>query len=205
MIELLKGIIIGFSLAAPIGPAGILCVRQTLSDGGRIGFLIGLSAASADIIYGTVAALGVAFVFDFVTVQQHWMRLATGLLLLILGAWAFRSNAAAPARIKGLLSHAGVFASTFALTITNPLTLFAYLAVFSAVGIEQTVDSRLPVVLLIAGVYSGSLLWFSMLTALALFFKEKITANGLAMVNKVAGSLLILFGVIAIWAGLRRF
>ncbi|MBI4428432.1 MAG: LysE family transporter [Ignavibacteriales bacterium] len=205
MISLLEGLVIGFALAVPIGPAGILCIRQTLSFGGRDGFLIGLSAASADIIYGAVAAFGATFISDFVTVEQHWMRLATGLLLLVLGVRVYRSSSAVPAHIKGRANHAGMFASAFALTITNPLTLFGYLAVFSALGVPQTVESRMTVILLVVGVFVGSLLWFSMLAALVLFFKEKASVNGLATVNKVAGSLLVLCGMVALWAGLRGF
>ncbi|MBI3006313.1 MAG: LysE family transporter [Ignavibacteriales bacterium] len=203
MINLLEGLIIGFALAVPIGPVGILCVRQTLSFGGRDGFLIGVSAASADIIYGAIAAFGVSFIADFVTLEQHWMRLATGLLLLIMGVTVFRSKSGTPEQIKIPRNHVGTAASAFALTITNPLTLFGYVAIFSAVGFAEPNGSYVPVILLIVGVYFGSLLWFSLLTALALFFKTKITVNGLAMVNKIAGSLLMIFGAIALWTGLR--
>ena len=100
-------------------------MRQTLSFGGRYGVFIGLSAACADVVYGAVAAFGVNFIAEFVTVQQHWMRLATGLLMLTLGVKVFRSKWGAVAQIESPRNHVGVFAATFALTITNPLTLFA--------------------------------------------------------------------------------
>lgn len=198
MTSFLQGLAIGFLLAAPIGPAGILCIRQTLSFGNRSGMFIGLSAASADIVYAIVAAFGVAAISEFVAVEQRWLRLASGIFLLAVGFYTFRSGPGSTEPRKGPLAHAGLFASTFAITITNPLTLFAYAAVFSGFGVAKPADGYWPVLLLIAGVYGGSLLWFSSLVMFARFLSKKGTDRGLAMANKIAGALLMVFGAIAV-------
>ena len=204
-IYLLEGLIIGFSLAAPIGPVGILCVRHTLTFGNRHGYIVGLSGASADVIYATVAAFGITLISDFVTKEQHLIRLAGGILLLTLGFYTFRSNPSAKVALNRPIQHTRVFVSTFLLTLTNPLTMFGYASVISVVATGKTMDDHFGVAMLVFGVFLGSLLWFFLLTNLAHFFTEKITVGGIAIVNKVAGSLLMLLGATALWSSLRSF
>src|SRR3712207_6795932 len=124
---LLRGLIIGFSIAAPVGPIGVLCIRRTLSDGRSAGLLCGLGAASADAVYGCVAAFGLTSVSGFLVDQQLWLQLVGGVFLLYLGLRTFRGrlDEGEPAVVsrtsyRGL---AGTYASTFFLTITNPLTI----------------------------------------------------------------------------------
>ena len=88
---LLKGLVMGFSIAAPVGPIGVLCIRRTLGDGILHGVVSGLGTASADAIYGCVAAFGVTAVSDFLLGSQFWLRLVGGLFLLYLGCATFRS------------------------------------------------------------------------------------------------------------------
>src|SRR5512143_860107 len=129
----LRGLIIGFSIAAPVGPIGVLCIRRTLSDGRLYGFVSGLGAATADACYGTIAALGLTIVSTFLVEQANWLRLLGGLYLCYLGLKTFRSRPAdraveATTREHGLL---GAYASTLFLTLTNPLTILSFLAVFA--------------------------------------------------------------------------
>jgi len=200
---LLKGIIIGFSLAAPVGPIGILCVRRTLAHGGWRGFLTGLSSASADAVYAVVAAFGVTLISNFVAGHQQWLRLVGGILLLALGFYTFRSRPDTHVPTRAMGREARVFISTFLLALTNPLTLFAYAAALSGIGVENIKSDGVYLTLLVTGIFLGSLLWSSLLTILARIFKEKVSARGLGIVNKVAGSLLMLFGAIALWTGLN--
>jgi threonine/homoserine/homoserine lactone efflux protein len=81
----LEGAVIGFSLAAPIGPVGILCVRRTLEHGARYGLVIGVSAASCDMVNGIVAAFGITLISDFITLEQCWIRLVGGIILIVMG------------------------------------------------------------------------------------------------------------------------
>jgi len=202
-IFLLKGLAIGFSLAAPVGPVGILCIRRTLAHGSKRGIIIGLSAASADMVYGTVAAFGVTLISNFISQEQHWFRLIGGILLLILGYRTFISHPATDSIITAKNGHTRTFVSTFFLTLTNPMTLFAFAAIFAGIGLDKTMGLHGYSIFLVAGIFLGSLTWFSLLTILIHFFREIITTDGLVIINKIAGSLLVLFGIIAVWSGLR--
>jgi threonine/homoserine/homoserine lactone efflux protein len=202
---LLEGLVIGFSLAAPVGPVGVLCIRRTLAYGSKRGLIVGLSAACADMIYGIIAAFGVTLISDFITHQQHWIRLLGGILLMLLGYRTFHSHASTDTPINGTNRYVRAFISTFLLTLTNPMTLFAFAAVFAGVGLNKIIGNNWSGTFLVTGVFLGSLSWFTLLTALVHFFREKITANGLTLVNKIAGTLLILFGAFALWKSLARF
>jgi len=197
----LRGLIIGFSLAAPVGPIGVLCIRRTLAYGSKRGLIVGLSAATADMLYGIVAAFGVTLVSDFISSEQHWIRLVGGILLIALGYRTIRSHPAEAKSTNGTTKHFRAFISVFLLTLTNPMTMFAFAAVFVGIGVEKIIGDHWSGTLLVAGVFFGSFGWFTLLTILVRFFKEKITADGLALVNKIAGTLLILFGLFAFWMG----
>jgi threonine/homoserine/homoserine lactone efflux protein len=200
---LLKGVIIGFSLAAPIGPIGILCVRGTVLYGIRRGFVIGLSGALGDVIYALAAAFGVKLIFDLVVSYQQWMRLLGGIMLIGAGVFTFRFQPRTNLSVNKSMGETGVFASTFFLALTNPLTLFGYAAAFSAVGVNKIIADRVSIMLLIGGVFCGSFLWFSLLVWFSHTFKEKITSRGVTIINKAAGLLLVLFGIVAVFYGLR--
>ena len=202
-IFLLKGLAIGFSLAAPVGPVGILCIRRTLAHGSKRGIIIGLSAASADMTYGIIAAFGVTLISNFISQEQHWIRLIGGISLLILGYRTFFSHPATDSLMSTKNGHTRTFVSTFLLTLTNPMTLFAFAAIFVGIGLDKTMGLHGYSFFLVGGIFLGSLSWFSLLTSLVYFFREIITTDGLVIINKIAGSLLVLFGIIALWSGLR--
>lgn len=199
----LKGVVTGFLLAAPIGPIGILCIRGVLLSGRRRGYIIGASGACGDIIYSAAAAFGVKLIFDFVLLHQPAMRLAGGLMLAGAGIVTFLSRSATSLDEPRSIDEKGIFASTFLLALTNPLTLFAYAAAFSALGISIILSDYLSVALLVGGVFCGSLLWFSFLVWFAQRFRKKVTARSIGIINKVVGLLLILFGAVSLILGLR--
>jgi threonine/homoserine/homoserine lactone efflux protein len=205
LIYFLKGLAIGFSLAAPVGPIGILCIRRTLAHGSKRGIIVGLSAASADMIYGVVAAFGVTLISDFISQQQHWIRLAGGIFMLFLGYRTFFSPPSTDLVTHGKNGHARTFVSTFLLTLTNPMTMFAFAAIFAGIGLDQSISHHGFAIFLVAGIFIGSLGWFTLLTGLVHLFHEKITTDGLVTINKIAGSLLAFFGVIALWSSVSGF
>ncbi len=200
---IIQGIIIGFSLAAPVGPIGILCIRRTLAHGYWRGMLIGLAGATADIVYAFAGAFGVSLIFDFIAGHQYLLRVGGGLLLLAVGFHTFRSHPETSATANRTNGETRVFVSTFFLALTNPMTLFAFAAAFTSIGFQQIPQGAVSAVLLVAGVFLGSLLWFSLLAGGSHFFKEKVSSRGLAMVSKVAGTLLVLIGIAGILLGLR--
>jgi len=196
-IFLLKGLIIGFAMAVPIGPIGIMCIRKTLAEGHSRGLIIGLGAATADAIYGGIAAFGLTFVSDVIASQHIWLRLIGGGLLLFLGIRTFRArrkDTIVPFDDKGLL---GSYVSSFLLALTNPVTIFAFVAVFAAFGLGH----RLVIVsacILVVGVFAGSSLWFLAIGYIATLFKKKLDAGGLRWVNRISGALIILSGIAAL-------
>lgn len=196
-IVFVKGLIIGFALAVPIGPAGVLCIRKTLAEGRAYGLMIGLGAATADAFYSGVAAFGLTYISDIIASQHLWLRLGGGGLVLILGIRtlrAHRTDHVVSSTGKGLF---GAYISTVVLGLTNPVTMVAFLGVFAAFGLGQRLfdlSSSIPVL----GVFIGSFLWFVTLGYIASVFRKKLRTSGLTWVNRIAGILLIVSGVAAL-------
>ena len=198
---LLKGLVMGFSIAAPVGPIGVLCIRRTLGDGILHGVVSGLGTASADAIYGCVAAFGVTAVSDFLLGSQFWLRLVGGLFLLYLGCATFRSVPAREAakagegRSGGL---AGAYASAFFLTLTNPMTIVSFAAVFAGLGLGSAPGSRASAALLVFGVFTGSMLWWLFLSGLVHLLRSKVDHSRFVWVNRFSGLVIAAFGVASI-------
>ena len=199
----LQGAVIAFLLAIPIGPIGILCIRRTLEHGARYGLEIGVSAAFCDMMSSIVAAFGVTLVSDFITLERHWIRLVGGIILLVIGYGAFRLHPLAEKGRKRRCGHAWAFISTALLAFTNPLALFAFAAAFAAVGVDKSVGHPVSGVMLVAGVFFGSLTWFVLLAWLVHCFKEKVMRAELTLINRAAGVLLMLCGFYAVGSGIR--
>ncbi len=195
----LKGVMIGFSIAAPVGPIGVLCIRRTLAEGRAYGFVSGLGAATADGFYGTVAALGLTLVSAFLIDQANWLRLIGGAYLCYLGVKTFRSQPAqrpAEAKGRGLL---GAYTSTLFLTLTNPLTIFAFAAIFAGVGAEAAVGNTPGALNVVLGVFLGSATWWLILVTLTSLFRSRLTTGGLLWVNRVSGLMIAGFGVVILY------
>ena len=193
----LKGIFIGFAMAVPLGPIGIMCIRRTLTEGRLRGLIIGLGAATADFLYGCIAAFGITIISDTLVSQRIWIRLVGGALLLYLGVRTFRKIPADP---KIPINNSGIlrtYLTAFLITLTNPLTIFAFLAVFAALGLGSDL-SNFSESALVAGVFIGSGLWFLSLSSGVILFRKKLDLVGLGWVNKIAGVLIIFSGIIVI-------
>jgi len=194
----LSGLAIGFSIAAPVGPIGVLCVRRTLVEGRTSGFVSGLGAASADAIYGSIAAFGLTLISNFLITQQVWLRLIGGLFLCCLGLktlLAKPAEQAATAKGNGLI---GAYVSTFFLTLTNPMTIISFAAIFAGLGLASAGgDLRLAGVLVL-GVFMGSALWWLILSGVVNVFRERFHLRGLRWVNRISGMIIIGFGFYAL-------
>jgi threonine/homoserine/homoserine lactone efflux protein len=196
LLFLLKGLIIGFAMAVPIGPVGVLCIRKTLTEGHSRGLIIGLGAATADSLFASIAAFGLTFVSEAIASQHLWVSLVGGGLLLFLGIRTFRAKRKDPIMPfdgKGLL---GSYLSAFVLALTNPVTIFAFVAVFAAFGLGHKLGI-LSASILVLGVFIGSGLWFMTLGFAATFVRKKLDKDGLRWVNRVAGGLLVVSGIAA--------
>jgi threonine/homoserine/homoserine lactone efflux protein len=194
---LLKGILLGFSIAAPVGPIGVLCIWRTLERGRAYGFISGLGAATADGFYGAVAAFGLTLVIGLLTGAQLWLRLLGGGFLIYLGITAFRQMA--PGAVRGGASPAGLagaYASTLLLTLSNPATILSFLTIFAGAGVASTAHSTQAAIALVAGVFTGSSLWWLLLSALVGWLGSRLGPGILVWVNRLAGAALVLFGLV---------
>jgi threonine/homoserine/homoserine lactone efflux protein len=195
----LRGLLIGFAIAAPVGPIGVLCIRRTLADGRLVGFLSGLGAATADSVYGAVAAFGLTALQDVLLRQQIWLRIAGGLFLLYLGVRTFIAaptpRAAQASSGGGLL---GAYLSTFGLTLTNPATILAFLVIFAGFRLGETGSNYLGAASIVAGVFLGSASWWLLLSGLVGLLRERFSATWLSWVNRLAGVVIFAFGVAAL-------
>ncbi len=193
----LKGVLVGFAMAVLIGPIGVMCIRKTLTEGRLRGLIIGLGAATADFLYGCVAAFGLTVISSALVSQRIWIRLVGGALLLFLGIRTFRAKPSDP---KYHIHSSGILASylyTVFLTLTNPLTIFAFIAVFAALGLGGEVINFSGSALVL-GVFTGSCLWFLSLSSIVILFRAKFDMVGLRWVNRIAGILITISGVVAI-------
>ena len=192
----LRGLLIGLSIAAPVGPIGVLCIRRTLAEGRVAGLVSGLGAATADMLFGCVAGFGLTFISGVLLEQQLWLRLVGGLFLCYLGVRTLLSRpaeVAATAQGKGLLA---AYTSTLFLTATNPLTIFAFAAIYAGLG--AAVGNYGAALTLVSGVFTGSVLWWLLLSGGVSLFRAKFDALSLLWVNRVSGVVIVGFGLFAL-------
>jgi threonine/homoserine/homoserine lactone efflux protein len=174
-----------------------MCIRKTLTEGQLRGLIIGLGAATADLLYGCIAAFGLTVVSNTLVSQRIWIRLVGGTLLVVLGIRTFRAH---PANPNIPINNSGMLRSyltTVFLTLTNPLTIFVFIAVFAALGLGSGLG-QFSASALVVGVFIGSWLWFLSLSSGVRLFRKKLDSVGLRWVNRIAGMLIIVSGVIAI-------
>ncbi|MDU2064422.1 MAG: LysE family transporter [Sporomusaceae bacterium] len=194
----LKGLILGFSIAAPVGPIGLLCIRRTLTQGMAGGFISGLGAATADGFYGAAAAFGLTVISQFFLDQAIILQWFGSFFLVYLGWTTLASKPGDQAAQGEVFSLGRNYLSTFFLTITNPMTILSFGAVFSGLGLGLVNRGGESAVLLVGGVVSGSILWWLCLSCSVAYLKEKISPSRLVWVNRFAGILLLGFGIAAV-------
>ncbi len=190
-----KGIIIGISIAAPVGPIGILCIKRSLTRGYAAGFATGLGAALADLIYAIIAGFGLTAVSSFLIKQQPFLYFIGGLVLTALGF----KTLASPSIIQPLTTKGKSFISTtletMILTLTNPFTILAFVAAFAGIGLGAESHDYSSALLLCLGVFLGSALWFIALSTTIAFFRSKCSPSVIARINTISGFFLIGAGI----------
>jgi threonine/homoserine/homoserine lactone efflux protein len=190
----LKGLIAGFLVATPVGPTGLLCIHRTLSEGRVHGLVSGLGAATADALYGLIAALGLTFISNFLVREQLWLRLFGGLFLCYLGVRTLLSKSV-EASSADAPSHTSNYGSTFLLTLTSPITILVFAAVFAGLGALSSGAHYFYVGLSVAGVFTGSALWWFILCGAAGVLRRKIGYDRLTHLNKISGIIITVFGL----------
>lgn len=194
-----RSYIIGLSIAAVVGPISVLCINRTLSRGYLYGLVSGLGVATADGLYGSVAAFGLTAISTFLVSEEKWIRAIGGVFLLYLGVRAALSKpenrAAADTKAYSL---PGAYASILALTLTNPLTILSFAVIFAGLGVSGGRDGYAAAALVVAGVFLGSATWWLLLTGGVSLLRRKLASRWLVWLNRVSGGVLVAFGVLAL-------
>ncbi len=197
--DVVRGLLLGLSIAAPVGPIGVLTIRRTLAEGRVRGFVTGLGAATADATYGAVAAFGLTAISGALMAQRVWIHLIGAAFLFYLG---FRTALATPAPlvVEGTTSrgHISAYVSTLFLTLANPATIFSFLAVFAGIGLVGAHNGWLAATLTVVGVFLGSALWWLVLSGVVSAVRGRFTPTAMRWVNRVSGAILVGFAVVAL-------
>jgi threonine/homoserine/homoserine lactone efflux protein len=196
---LLKGMLVGFLIAAPVGPINVLCVRRTLVHGRWAGLASGIGAAVADTIYGAIAVLGLSLITGVMLAERFWIGIAGAALLAVLGVRTLLAGPPHMAPAKDPTSLLGDLTSTFVLTLTNPITVISFLGIFAAFGIEGDDTFAVDDGMLLLGVFLGSLVWWVTLTGLVGVFHGRFSNAGLLWANRAAGIIILLFAAGVLW------
>lgn len=192
---LVRGLIAGLFIAAPIGPVNVLCMHRTILGGWKPGVISGMGAAVADMLYGAVAGFSISFIITFLERELFWIRFLGGILLVFIGAiYFFRAPEPFDAAEKEREGSYSDFRSTFLLTLTNPTTILSFLAVLAALGMGRNRVWWLTI-FLVAGIFCGSMLWWIILSSIVTRLRNRVNDRVLRWMNRVAGLAIGGFGV----------
>ena len=202
---LARGSVLGFSIAAVIGPIGLLCIRRTLSAGFGVGFVSGLGAATADASYAAIAGFGISAVAAVLVDQRVWLRVGGGIFLVYLALRTLRAVPAERSADAGRagLRLAGAYSSTVVLTLSNPMTILSFAGIFAGLGLGSLGTSSIESALnLVLGVFVGSAAWWLLLAGLIARLRGRVTPRWLRRVNVASGLIILGFGVQSLVAAL---
>jgi threonine/homoserine/homoserine lactone efflux protein len=195
----IKGLIIGFAIAAPVGPIGVLCIQRSLHDGFKIGLMTGLGAAFADGTYGLVAGFGLSALSSLLIAYQFWIRLIGGLFLLYLGIKLFFTTPREKSAGKSDRSSWHALGTTYLLTLTNPATILSFIAVFAGLGLGTTHPKFIDAIILILGITIGSAIWWVMLSSgVAFMLHHRLSKTMMRGINRFSGVIIFTFGIFAL-------
>ena len=196
---LIKGMILGFSIALPVGPIGILCIRRSLLEGWTAGLLTGLGAATADAIYGSIAALGLAGITRVLVGQRGWIQIVGGLFLCYLGLRILLAKADIRPGTETNAAGAQSYLSALILTLTNPMTILSFTAIFAGMGLGNIGATHGTARCLVTGVFLGSMVWWFLLSSLTSIANTRLNPSAMTWVNRCSGAVLTAFGMLAVF------
>lgn len=197
-----KGLLIGIIASAPMGPVGVLCVQRTLNKGRWYGFVTGCGAALSDIIYAGITGLGMGMVVELVSndTNRFYLQIAGSLMLLAFGIFTYRTdptkNMRKPGQNKGTLTHNGITA--FLVTLSNPLIVFLFMALYAQFSFGLQPDKPIELVAGFISIIGGALLWWWGLTWLVDVIRLKFDNNGIRIINRIIGTLVIVGSIIVL-------
>lgn len=194
----IRGLLIGLSVAAAVGPMSVLCIQRTIHRGFLYGLVSGMGVATADGLYGCIAGFGLTVAATFLVNQQGWIRGFGGLFLTYLGCRTLLSRPTERAATAKATNFIGAYFSTFLLTLTNPTTILSFAAIFAGIGVGGGQNSPLAALLVVSGVFLGSATWWLLLTGGISLLRDKFTYQWLLWINRLSGCIITLFGLLAL-------
>ena len=197
---LVTGLVVGFLVAAPVGPVAVMCIQRTLVDGRLSGYATGIGAALADTVFGAFAIFSVALVETFLSDHRPAVQFIGGLVLVGLGLRTIlvHQNRKTEAAKSAPIDHLSLLqsaASAFVVTIVNPITILAFVSIFAAIRVSATVDGLLGSWTVVLGVLLGALAWWWLLASIASVLRQRFTERGLRWLNAISGTVILGFGV----------
>ncbi len=203
----IKGIIVGLLASIPLGPIGVICIQRTINKGKLSGFLSGMGAASADTIFAAIAGFSLTFIISFIEERQVVFQAIGGIIVFALGVKIFYTNP-----IKQLRRHKRKknslledYLSVLLVTITNPLAVFLFIALFASLGVVTEGTNFLLSLVATSGVFIGAILWWYTLTSLVDIFRSRFRLKQLWWINKISGAAIFIIGAVAIIGLIRLF
>ena len=201
---LVTGMVVGFLVAAPVGPVAALCIQRTLLDGRLAGYATGLGATLADTVFGALAVLSVGAAEAFLTDNRMVIQGLGGVILVALGGhavWKSRTLAhtaiaCAPKAGRETLAHA--FATAFAVTLFNPITFVAFVSLFAAIHVLNAIDGLIDSWVIISGILAGAAAWWFTVGTVSAWLRSSFTGKGLAWLNAGSGVIVLAFGFYAL-------
>ena len=196
----LRGLVLGFAIAAAVGPISLLVIRRTIAHGGIYGFASGLGVATADASYAAIAAFGLTAITSLLVSGRVLLGVVGGLIIAALGvrtALSEPGEVAADAERPGLAS---AFGSIYALTMTNPMTILSFAGVFAGIGLVGGSATFVDATVVTVAVWLGSALWWVVLASAVRWVRGRVSSRALLWVNRISGAALVAFGIIAVLA-----
>jgi threonine/homoserine/homoserine lactone efflux protein len=191
----IQGIIIGLTLAVPVGPISLFCIRRSITDGRLHGIVSGLGVATADSLYAAVAVLGLTAISGIIVAQQTFFRLFAGLVLIAVGVKVFLSVPAEPGENSGHESYKKDYLSMLAIALTNPLTILFFIVVLPGFGIALGGSSLFNSAEFVLGIFSGSVAWWIILCGAVGTVRSSMSTLTLQRINRASGLLIVCFGI----------
>lgn len=210
ILYLFKGMLVGLMVSIPLGPMGVLIIQKTLHKGALSGFIAGMGAASADLFYAAVAAFGLGVVINIVQAHELLLQIIGGIFLIVIGLKIYFDNPIRQIRQRrqGRVSKTGLlgdYLSLFFLTVSNPITVVVFMAVFAGMSVFGESSSLLGEVLVVAGVLLGGGVWWYTLSTLVNIFRKKFRLRVLITINRVSGMIITILGALVILSAFAPF
>jgi threonine/homoserine/homoserine lactone efflux protein len=190
---LVRGMLAGLAISAPVGPVNVLCVSRTIASGWRAGVTAGLGAAAADTIYGAIAGYSIHFVIEFLVREEFWIRFFGGILLIGIGVVYYRKKP----QLLTAENSGKSYASTFLLTLTNPTTVLSYLAILAALQLSES-RAWWQTLIVVGGIFLGAMLWWTVLAYIASHFRDRFNNRAMLWMNRIAGLAIGGFGLLTL-------